>query len=102
MSHHQVQAFEIGRASGNGFQGIITGIYEGRTEKQILGGVTTDRELGRQQQVRALRVGLPGGINDLAGIALHVPHHKIELGHTDFERHETVQPHEKKRSSGVG
>ncbi|MBV1731303.1 MAG: hypothetical protein KUA38_03545, partial [Hydrogenophaga sp.] len=27
------------------------------------------------------------GIDDFSGIARHVTHHKIQLGHTDFERH---------------
>ena len=78
----------MSRLCADQFQGIITGIDERRAQEQVFCRIATQRELGRQQQLRALGMGLVRSIYDFSGIAHHVTHHKIELGHTNFERHE--------------
>ena len=87
MSHHDVQAFEVGGAGRHHFEGIITGIDERGAQVQVFGGVAAQGQFGREQQVHAAGVGLLGGIDHLPGVARHVAHHKVELGHANGKSH---------------
>ncbi len=87
MSHHDVQAFEVGRAGRHGFEGIITGVDEGWPQVQVFGGVAAQGEFGCEQQVHATGVSRFGGIDHFPGVARHVAHHKVELGHANGKSH---------------
>ena len=82
-----MQVFQPGQLAGDGFQGIIAGIDEGRAQEQVFGGVTANRQLGREHEPNPAGMRLAGTVDDFAGIARHVAHHKIELGNANLESH---------------
>ena len=83
MADHHMQVFQVGQGPDDAFQGIIAGLYERGTQKQIFCGVATNRQLRRQQQANATLVARAGSVDDFLGIARHVAHHIIELGHAE-------------------
>ena len=80
MPDHHHKVFQVGQLAGDHLYGIITGGDKRGAQEQVFGRIAADRQLGRQQQARTLRVGGAGGFHDFAGIARHVAHGEIELG----------------------
>ena len=85
MPHHDRKAIEMCCLSADECQGIIAGVEKRRAEKQVFCGITAKGQFGCHHHLSPLCVGLVGGLDDPAGIALHISHHKIQLGQTDFE-----------------
>jgi hypothetical protein len=74
---------------GHCFHGIIAGMDKGRAQEKVFRGIATYRQLGRQQQPRAIGISGLGCGDDLLGITLQVTHNEIELRNAQFESHET-------------
>jgi hypothetical protein len=77
VADHHAKSFNPARAWAT-CHGIIAGRHEGRAQVQVFGGVAADRQLGREHQAGALRIGLLRRIDDLARIAGHVADDEIE------------------------
>ena len=74
-----MQAIQVGRLRGNGFQGIITGSHKLWTQVQIFRAIARQRQLRREQQVAALGVRILRGLYDALGIAREIADYEIEL-----------------------
>jgi hypothetical protein len=83
MPDHHMQVFQVGQGRDDAFQGIIAGLDERGTQKQIFCGIATNRQLRRQQQANAALITSARSVDDFLGIARHVAHHIIELGHAE-------------------
>ena len=87
MPDHDRQVFQVGQGCGDRFHGIITGMNECGTQKQIFGGIAANRQLGGQHQPGAVGIGLARGLDDFLGIARQITHQKIELCNAQCEGH---------------
>ena len=87
MAHHQRHARPGQRGLGDALQLAVARGLEGRAQVQIFGRVAAQRQLGRQQQLGAIGIGLGGGVDDLLGIAGQIAHDKIQLGDANRKRH---------------
>ncbi len=72
--------------------GIITGLDERGTQKQVFGRIAAYRQLWRQHQPCALLVGRAGRVDNLLCIARHIADAIVQLGDADFEWHEKIEP----------
>jgi hypothetical protein len=88
MTHHDAQAFQPGRLTHHRFQGIIASINEGRTQEQVFRCIAAQGQFWRDQQAHAPAMSVLSRLNNFSGIAHHVAHHKIELGHANWKCHE--------------
>ena len=77
-SHHHGDARG---AAGDLFQRGQIATHEVGFEQQIFGGISGNREFGEADEVRAQIARAVNGLADTAGIALQVPHRRIDLGH---------------------
>lgn len=73
---------------GYAFHGIIAGMDKCRSQKQVLCGIAANGKLGRQQQARAIGVGLLCGGDDFLRIAVQITDDEITLRNAQFESHE--------------
>ena len=86
MTDHNGQPRQIGQRLGHAEHSRVAGGDEGGPQKQILCRIAADCQLRRQHEVGTVGMGLTRGIDDLAGIALHVPNGVVELRDGDSER----------------
>jgi hypothetical protein len=83
VADDDVQARAVGQLGRQLAQGAGAGRHEGRAQQQVLGRVARQRQLGRQHQLGALRMGLAGSLGDQAGIAGQVADGGVDLGQGD-------------------
>ena len=88
MADHHRHVRQIGELARDVVQSRFATGHESRPQKKILGSVSAQGKFGRQQQMRALCVGLPCGCDDFLRVAREVAHDKIKLGNAECERHE--------------
>ena len=75
--HHHVRPFNPASSRATRFHGIIAGSDEGGAQEQVFGRVAANRQLGREQQPRAVGVGRARGIDDFLRVARHVANDKL-------------------------
>ena len=81
MSHDDPNAMD---AAGKSIQFTGTSVIEIIAQQQILRRIATQRQLGGQHQIGALRTGPFGGIQNRGRVSWQVAHGTVDLGDRDF------------------
>jgi hypothetical protein len=86
MTDDDMQPFAVLQVGRDAGQGLRAALHERRAQQQILGRVAAQRQLGRDDELRALRVRAPRRIDDAHGVAREIADRRVDLSERDFQR----------------
>ena len=78
-----MQPLAIGQARSQRLELLVAGLHECGPQQQVFRRVTGERQLGRDDHARALRMRTAGRRGDLGCVASQVAHRRVDLGQGD-------------------
>ena len=86
MTHHHMQAWQVGQRCGALSERLAARMHECRAQQQVLGRVTAQTQLRSHHQPGPLCVRAPRKFDDLGRVPGQVPHGRVDLRQGDFDR----------------